>query len=163
MVPAVPAGGPPPRQQHLRLLVLEAHLPRVPSQGAHVKDQLEGRRWPPSSPVRKTSLQGLGDPGPRLHRRFPQLQPEANCQKPSVVSIPSAAGDSLPVLFAMRASAPPFQPHCGGASALGEEGWHWGAGPSPLRVRVFRVGSSAPCRPLWPSPTLPHQQSKSTT
>lgn len=46
LVPAVPAGRAPSREQHLRLFLLEAHLPGVPSQGAHAKEQLEGRQWP---------------------------------------------------------------------------------------------------------------------
>lgn len=51
VVPAVPAGRPPPREQHLRLFLLEARLPRVPSQGAHVENQLEGRQWPVPLPA----------------------------------------------------------------------------------------------------------------
>lgn len=46
MVPAVPAGGPPYPEQHLRLHLLEAHLAGVPRQGAHAQNQLEGRQWP---------------------------------------------------------------------------------------------------------------------
>lgn len=45
MVPAVPTGGAPSPQQILRLHLLEAHLARVPRQGAHIKSQLEGRQW----------------------------------------------------------------------------------------------------------------------
>jgi hypothetical protein len=94
--------------------VLEAHLPRVPCQRAHVTDQLEGGQWPVAL-AGEGSLQGHGSPNLQMQPRLTARTEGVQCDEGSF-----SIGELLPISFfsAVSHSARERPPavHMGGLS-----------------------------------------------